>query len=517
MQSQDRRSAQDSVNSLFEDEAPSPIIDVDNEARGRDTRRAPSLIEFVRRLKSVSEYEEILKEWNEAADLTKFPERRNKDQSSSHAPSWFKLLFTRDLADFRQLMRGDAKQEARKNEETGALEIHTFAEGVFTSIMNRVSYLHAWFPLFAGFAVVGMLLANRFIDWPFVKRVIGEERVTKLFERASENLLSLEQGVAVIICIVLCGGFVAFAMKLAWDQKSKRPALLTAVPIAASFFHSSQKDNRASSIRAALKGVGTAVTFWLGSVVSILAGAVAFFGGSFLCLGRDPTFSVMIGGLGLFVVLLTIVHFRDYTIQDHTNSSLLRDLRNSLKRRFDENERLIDRYLERSRVDDREEASLAIIKQRLISRRHWEFHYWAHLSYQFLRFDAFDLGTAESWRLQRRFLWVFILLLAYVTFATPSNSEQFELIRDVTGFFGWFLATSFFFTGLGHFIAGKTIDGCEAAIVAHPEEQHLRTLSIDAGNCPRWKPRWEDDDLFKYAKRHLEMMKRVDNVILNRK
>lgn len=189
----------------------------------------------------------------------------------------------------------------------------------------------------------------------------------------------------------------------------------------------------------------------------------------------------------------------------------LHRLRTRIRNEMIETARWIEKYQERAINRNPDTAPMGVLKQRLMSRRHWDFHYSIELMYRFFRYDVDDLGLQEGWKTLRRWGWMGAFFLLGVTAQSGSALTLLEAdgMRAATGAWAALLSA----WGLALLVVDrycrKKIDEAAAATQYRATEDSERLLGLLSAEKLDWQARWEFDDLRKFVLEYKDLLEEM--------
>lgn len=335
-------------------------LDLDEESRANPAEEAGHFIDFIKRLE-LGEYQELIERWKQA---------RAADRRAE--PDWYRLHVGSD-----RMMR-----ETVRNPEA--------PQGTLSMLALRLGVYYAGLTIIAASAAAGLVLGLIGLEIPEVVAALEEQH--KKLEKYSP-FRAVVQSLATFLFIeisLLAGGFLLV-------RRIARPT--------GDFIAKGLKNIASLGAGAAGLAFGFVLTITVGDLFGLagkqksLTSLEAFDGPLTMTVLLSATLiaAFLTGAVGL----VRWIHFwneRNEYFQIRTT------VRNTLM----QTQALRSRYLERAKQTDTDYAPEALLKQRLISRLHWDYLYSIPLMFLFLRLDIIDEGFEEIEKLFRRWCWVFV-------------------------------------------------------------------------------------------------------------
>ena len=483
-----------------------------------------SFREFVAKLETVDEYEALMKQWRDATGLggdSGVTVELAKRGDIACAPLWYQLMF-HDAKQVRYLIRAKGR-----------------TKGLLTELLQDVSIFHTWLPIFVAFGVLGV--------WtPFVWPVIDQEFYPVLktfaygFEGPSTIAKALRWVMVVATIVAMTSIALLFARRAAGGRPGLAPDLIPDIPsmlakkapVADVKPASEISDKVLNRIEAQRKEhedrgffvskIFPVLTFYVGS-------ALYFAAGLFLSLrfdkasGLEQTRWVLIETV-VFIAIIFIPILVYYDIRKRISKpQIIAETRAKLSALHNGVHGDIKTLLERSRAFRPGVASLALIKQRLLSRLYWEQLRETELAYDLLTDDVVNNGFGDSWRLLRRLTYLFIAVI--LTALAVESSQSFQRPEWVAP-----LVYALFFAFVVMWIATLigvvyTKEWLRLAKLAVSHDPADRVKSYNDANVrggfafpqDSWPARWEYDDVYEFGKWLDDEIKRMEKIQIKSK
>ncbi len=420
-------------------------LDLDEESRVKPAAEAEHFIEFVKRLE-LEEYQEDIEAWKEA---------RVRDRSAE--PDWYRLHKASDTRMRRSLRNPDAP------------------EGTLSMLAVRLGVYYTGLTIIAASAAAGLVLGLIGLEIPDVVNALEEQR--ERLKNYSPFRAIVQSAVTFLFIEISLLALGFFLMRS--TARSTEGDFAKAVKNIAAF-----------GAGAAGLAFGFVLTVMVGDFFGIsgkeksMTSLDAFDGPLTMTVGLSAVL------IALFLVgavaFLRWIHFwneRNEYFQIRTN------IRNTLM----QTQALRSRYLERAKQTDTDYAPEALLKQRLISRLHWDFLYSIPLMYQFIRLDVVDEGYQETRKLFRRWCWIYISGFSAGAAAVWLGALDLEkaapLIQLWVGGGVAFLAAGRAALGWASRFSRRKLARAEAVVKARLDPEDYE---IFPANTPHERMEWED-------------------------